>query len=107
MDYIKHIKISNTAKKILADMGGNAEDICTGDCTTFAKRLIDEIGEGEIVNGLNVDMEDEISNYAQCEPENRIKTPHCWVKIDGILYDAYDPQGVKYENDLEFYQIWA
>ncbi len=100
-------QIRQIAEKILADMGGNAEEICTGDCTTFAKRLIDEIGCGEIVNGLSNEMQDEIEGYPTCAPDYKLRTSHCWVKVDGKCFDAYNPEGVDNEGELDFYSLFS
>lgn len=88
-------------------MGGNPEEICNGECAVFATRLVDRLGEGVIVNGLSNEMADEIDGYESRKPVRRIRTSHCWVDVDGILFDAYNPEGVENEEDLEFYQIWG
>ena len=103
--------VSDIANKILAEMGGNAEEICTGNCTQFAMRLIDQVGRGQIVSNLSDEMMDEIDGYEIIEPEayiqrpsarNMFSTSHCWVKIDGRFYDAFDTYGVDDENYLTF-----
>jgi hypothetical protein len=96
-------KPSTIAKKILEDMGGNAIEICNGDCTTFAKMIVDACG-GVIVNHLASEMQGEIDGYPQAESEEYFfGTPdqysHCWVKIDGLCYDAFNPEGAE-EDEL-------
>jgi hypothetical protein len=99
------MKVRDIAERILADMGGDAAEICTGECTTFAKRLVDVCG-GEIVADLNADMMGDLDGYAVIEPEYSRKkiAPHCWVKIDGLLYDAFNPEGVDDESLLDYFE---
>jgi len=106
MKNIRHI-----AETILAEMGGDAEEICTGSCPDFAKQLIDRAGRGQIVSNLSDDMADELDGYEVIKPEAYIPKPsarnyfassHCWVKIDGKFYDAYNPEGVSDESELQF-----
>jgi len=106
MKNIRHI-----AETILAEMGGNAEEICSGSCPEFAKELINRVGRGQIVSNLSEDMEDELSGYEVIAPESYIPKPssrnywatsHCWVKIDNKFYDAFNPEGVEDESELEF-----
>ena len=106
------MKVSEIAKRILKEMGGDAEKICTGYCPDFAKELIDTVGRGQIVSNLSDEMKDEIEGYETIEPEIRLPDPnnwrlgasHCWVKIDEKFYDAFNPEGVDQELDLEFIQ---
>ena len=105
-------EVAKTAKQILEEMVGDAEEICTGSCPDFAKSLVDKCG-GQIVSNLSEDMESEIGGYDTIEPEAYIPKPsrrnmwgtsHCWVKIDGRFYDAFNPEGVEYESELQFIQ---
>lgn len=104
------MKTSDVAKRILEEMGGDPYEICSGSCTEFAKRLVDEVG-GEIVNNLSEDMKDDLDGYETIEPEQYIQKPsrrnmwatsHCWIKVGGKFYDAFNPEGVEYESDLQF-----
>ena len=106
------MKITEEAKRILEEMGGCAEEICTGECPEFAKRLVAACG-GQIVSNLSEDMEGELEGYETIDPEAYIPKPsrwnmwatsHCWVKIDGRYYDAYNPEGVEEESELQFIQ---
>lgn len=103
--------VSEIANSILEEMGGDANDICQGECTIFAMKLIDAVGNGQIVSNLSESMLEEISGYDVIEPECHIQKPtsrnnyatsHCWVKIDGKFYDAFNTSGVEDENYLEF-----
>ena len=104
------INISEITNGIIAFMGGDAEEICSGSCPKFAKLLVDMCG-GQIVSNLADNMRDEIEGYKVIEPEIYFGNPnnpfsstsHCWVKIDGRYYDAFNPDGVQYENELTFY----
>jgi hypothetical protein len=100
-------EIRKAAEAIIEEMGGNPEDICTGECVTFAKRLIDAIGCGEIVNGLSNEMQDELEDYPICAPDYKLRTSHCWVKVDRKCFDAFNPEGVDNESELEFYSMYA
>lgn len=104
-------EVREIAEKLLAEMGGNAEEICSGDCPIFAMRLIDRVGYGQVVSNLANAMKDDISGYDTIAPETRFPNPdrqpyasHCWVKIDGRFYDAFNPEGVREEYEMEFYQ---
>jgi len=108
------MRVKDIANEIFLDMGGDAEVICSGDCTTFAKRLIDKVGRGVIVSNLADNMLSELDGYQVEKPEIRLGNPnqrpecsHCWVKIDGMLYDAYDWQGVEDETYLKYYDTMA
>ena len=107
-------QIQSAAEEIFHAMGGDAEEICSGECTTFAKRLIDTVGRGVIVSNLSNAMQSELDGYNVESPERRLGDPnrrpecsHCWAKIDGILYDAYDWPGVEDETDLVYYDTMA
>lgn len=93
------------AHEVLETMGGNAQDICSGDCGEFATRMIDLLGRGQIVACNMVAYEDDFSGYDVIAPEMRVTKntpPHCWVKVDGKYYDAFDPQGVEEECNMEW-----
>lgn len=103
--------VSDITTQILQEMGGDAQEICSGNCTQFAMKVIDRIGRGQIVSNLTSEMLDEISGYEVIAPETHIQRPtarnmfstsHCWVKIDGRFYDAFDPYGVDDEAYLQF-----
>lgn len=103
--------VSDYAIEIIAQMGGNAEEICSGQCPEFAKALVDKVGRGQIVSNLSSNMVDELDGYEVIDPETHIQQPsarnmfstsHCWVKIDGRFYDAFDPYGVDDEAYLQF-----
>ena len=106
--------IRKEAEKILAHMGGNAMNICNGgcrdndgnmvDCTDFAKRLINAVGRGIIVDGLAKEMKTNLKGYkTQPAKYNPNKLSHCYAFIDGLYYDAFNPEGVKEETDLEYH----
>lgn len=110
-------EIQQIAQSLVNEMGGDPETICSGNCTIFAMRLIDKIGRGQIVSNLTAEMEEDFNGYNETyeiiQPEAHIRKPsarnyfstsHCWVKIDGRFYDAFNPEGVKDENDLDFIQ---
>ena len=105
-------EIREIAETLLAEMGGDAEAICSGDCPLFAMRLIDRVGAGQIVSNLASAMKDDIeAGYEVIAPETRFPNPdrvpaasHCWVKIDGRFYDAFNPEGVSVEHEMEFYE---
>ena len=104
-------EIEKIANEIINFMGGDPEEICSGSCPKFAKLLVDAVGEGEIVSNLANNMVDELDGYQVIEPEIYFGNPnnpfsstsHCWVKIDARFYDAFNPEGVDYENELTFY----
>jgi len=104
--------IRKIAEKIVEQMGGDPEQICQGDCPEFAKRLVDQVG-GQIVSNLSSDMEDDLNGYDVIAPEyqiskpsarNHFSTSHCWVKVGGRFYDAFNPEGVDEEYELHFIQ---
>ena len=104
-------QISEIAEQIKNAMGGDAENICNGDCPIFAMRLVDAVGKGVIVNNLtnidDINPEYEVTTtdvLPKPSRGNRYETSHCWVEIDGIYYDAFDTYGVSKERDLQFVQ---
>lgn len=98
---IKHI-----ALKVLESMGGDPLQICNGYCTDYAKLLVDLVGYGTIIDNLSEEMRDELAGYETAQPEElRTKISHCWVKIDNRFYDAFNPEGVEYETDLDFVEV--
>jgi hypothetical protein len=110
-----HYQISEIANEIAVQMGG-AEKICSGECTTFAMRLIDRVGEGQVVSNLTSDMLGEfegydetyeiispVANFTAPTQKNNFSTSHCWVKIDGRFYDAHNTEGVTEEEYLQFF----
>lgn len=112
-----HSQISEIAQNLVIEMGGSPESICTGECTNFAMKLIDRVGGGQVVSNLTEDMEADFNGYAESyeiiKPQFHIQKPsaanyystsHCWVKIDGLFYDAFNTEGVKDENYLQFFQ---
>lgn len=94
------------ANEILTQMGGIAVDICTGDCTTFAKRMVNALkNEGidaVIVDALSDEMKSELDGYNTIEPEYTDGISHCYVKVDGYFYDAFNPEGVEKETKLDY-----
>jgi len=111
MKALSNYDVREIAESIISEMGGDAENICSGDCPIFAMRLIDRVGYGQIVSNLASAMSGDIeSKYQVIQPEERFPSPnrvpaasHCWVKIDGRFYDAFNPEGVAQENEMEFY----
>jgi hypothetical protein len=104
-------EIRTIAEEIIEEMGGDPAEICTGDCPDFAKKLLTKVGYGQVVSNLERAMQDELSGCDVIAPEERWPNPnkngdcsHCWVKIDGIFYDAFNPEGVTDEYLLDFYK---
>lgn len=104
-------EVRQIAESIIIKMGGDPNEICTGDCPEFAKSLVDLVGYGEIVSNLANAMKDDLAGYRVISPDEHWPNPdrrpsmsHCWVKIDGFYYDAFNPEGVDNEHLLDFYQ---
>ena len=106
--------VRSIAESILAEMGNDPMAICNGgcrdnngnmvDCTDFAKRLISQVGSGVIVDALSTEMKREIKGFkTQPAKYNPNKLSHCYVLIDGAFYDAFNPEGVSEESELEFH----
>ena len=95
------------AEEILEEMGGDAEAICTGDCTTFAKKMIHRLHkegiEAVIIDNLSYEMKDELNGYP-VEQGDDDRVSHCYVSIlDGWMYfDAFDTDGLYNESDLQY-----
>jgi len=95
------------ANEILNKMGGDPEVICTGDCTTFAKRMIDRLNEegidAVIIDNLSDEMKDELNGYP-VEQGDDSRVSHCYVSIlDGwMFFDAFDTDGLYNEDDLQY-----
>ena len=102
--------VEKEATEILEDMGGNAEDICSGDCTTFAMRLVDNLKnlniEAVIVNNLNNEMTDELNGYKTINAEYENGISHCYVKACGYFFDAFDTDGCEKEQELGYHAIY-
>jgi len=105
-------KVREIAESIIEEMGGDAGEICSGNCPVFAKALVTRCG-GQIVSNLSEDMIFELDGYDTIEPDEDTRLPkpsrsnmwatsHCWVKIDGRFYDAFNPEGVNCETELKF-----
>lgn len=106
--------VRSIAENIVAEMGNDPMAICNGgcqdkdgshvDCTDFAKRLIDAVGSGVIVDALSIEMKRNLVGY-QTQPVkyNPNKLSHCYAFIDGMFYDAFNPEGVNEESELEFH----
>jgi hypothetical protein len=86
---------------IISEMQKDPELINQGDCPEFAKKLVNRFG-GVIVDGLD-DLSDELICYSTESPVYHHEVPHCWVKIDNILFDAEAPRGVVDERELPIF----
>jgi hypothetical protein len=101
------LRAAEIAAEILELMGGNPEDICTGDCTTFAKRMIDKLTadgiEAVIIDNLSDEMKSELNGYS-VEQGNNNSVSHCYISIlDGwMFFDAFDIEGKYNESDLQY-----
>lgn len=107
-------EVTAAANNILKAMGGNAQEICCGNCPDFAKSLVDLCG-GQIVSNLSDDMLSELDGYDVIKPEAALPKPtarnnwessHCWVKTGNRFYDAHNPEGVDTEEDLAFFEYF-
>lgn len=103
-------EIRKAAVSILESMGGDPYEVCQGSCPEFAKALVSKCG-GQIVSNLSEDMTSSLDGYEVVEPEAHIQKPsrrnmwatsHCWVKIEGRYYDAFNTEGVDDESELQF-----
>jgi len=103
MNTINKYNIATFAERLLSEMGGDALEICTGDCATFAKKTQDQFG-GVIKYTPSFELLDEINGRAQEESTEFLRRDpsHCWVEIDGVFFDAFDTDGVEDENYLQF-----
>jgi hypothetical protein len=104
LSIMKKEEIRKIALQIKKGMGGNAKVICSGDCTTFAKKLVKKVG-GVIIATEKFDMYDEILGFkveksAYKGKENNY--PHVFVKIDGRFYDAFNCAGKSSESQMKF-----
>ncbi len=104
MDWNKIEKISN---ETLKEMGGSALEICTGDCTTFAKKMIDTlISEGikaVIIDNLHGEaMKEELGGYPVEQPDYDSDISHCYVKIESWYFDAFDVDGCDDETKMQY-----
>ncbi len=100
-------RAAEIAAEILEDMGGDPEQICTGDCTTFAKRMIDALSaegiDAVIIDNLSEEMKDELDGYpVEQGDDNRVS--HCYVSVDEgwSFHDAFDTDGVYNDADLQY-----
>lgn len=88
-------------------------DICSGDCTTFAKQIINEIEIEEgykivIVDNLSDEMKSELTGYETIPAEYSKGISHCYIAVidedgDKKYFDAFNPDGVWEEEDLSYH----
>lgn len=75
-------EVSGAVHDLLKTMNGTPEQINAGGCWTFAYKLVNKVGRGELRgNGI-----------------------HGWAEIDGKHYDAEAPEGVDDPRDLAFFK---
>lgn len=110
MTHATWTKIEEIGSKTLETFGGRgADEICTGECAVFAKRMAAALNEAgidfEIKVTPNFQLMDELKGYDVSESDfsdNQIS--HCYIVIDGIGFDAYDPKGIE-EREMTFLSI--
>lgn len=84
-----------------------AIEIACGYCAVFAKRMFDALqAEGfdaEIVVNDVFDLEDELEGYDTIEADYCEKRySHCYIKVDGWFFDAFDVEGVESEEEMAY-----
>ncbi len=99
-------RAAEIAEEILSIMGGDAKEICTGDCTTFAKKMIDRLSEegidAIIIDNLSDEMKSELEGY-DTEQGSDDSISHCYVRVNEWSYhDAFNTEGVLNEDDLSY-----
>ena len=104
--------IEETLIQITNQMGGDADQINNGDCAVWVKKAFNALNENrnelgieelEIVNNLSYEMQDELEGYETIEAEYSEKISHCYIKIDGWFFDAYDMDGVESEEEMKYH----
>jgi hypothetical protein len=76
------------------------QKINQGNCDSFAQDLLDIFPDGDTMWGENA-----LQRFKTKIARNATKQYyHCFFFLNGLYYDAECPQGVKYPDDLPFYQ---
>lgn len=101
-------KIEEIAKEVLNSFNGyTAHQINNGDCATFAKRMHDKLQEkgieSEIIITSKFTLEDELDGYETIESDYDEGLSHCYLKIDGWFFDAYDMEGSETEEEMQYH----
>jgi predicted GNAT family N-acyltransferase len=86
-------QVTSAVLKLVAEMGEDPIIINSGDCDTFAERLVGVLGYGVAEEIMDDDDDGRIPN-------------HAWVDIDGRYYDAEVPSGVDDWRDLPVFTRW-
>jgi hypothetical protein len=99
--------IEETLTKITDQMGGDADKINNGDCAVWAKKsynaLLASGIEAQIVSNLSDEMQDELEGYETIEAEYYEEISHCYIKIDGWFFDAFDIEGCEKEQEMQYH----
>jgi hypothetical protein len=100
-------QIEETLRRIVEEMGGNADQINNGDCVVFAKKAYNQLTklgiDVEIVNNLSDEMQDELDGYSAIPAKYSEGISHCYLLIDGWYFDAFDVDGAETEQDLQYH----
>lgn len=105
-------QIEEILTDITKKLGGDADVINNGECTTWAKMAFDTltaqmdalgIDELEIVNNLSSEMHSELDGYDTIRADYSEKISHCYLKIDNWFFDAYDLTGCESEEEMMYH----
>ena len=104
-------EIERITKKITDNMVaqlGNVHEIANGYCAVWAKKVFNalkEVGiDSEIVVNDVFDLEDELEGFDTIEAEYcEGEYSHCYIKVDGWFFDAFDVDGVESEGGMSYF----
>ena len=105
MTYEKSNKIQEIGQNVFESFGRSAEEICTGDCTSFLKKMAKLLDEAKIDYEVKATRDfalaDELDGFDIIKSELSPQYSHCYLVIEGFGYDAFNPEGIE-EREMEF-----
>ena len=100
-------RIEEIAKETRDSFNMPTIEIACGYCAMFSKRMFDALEsegiEAEIVVNSVFDLEDELDGYETIQAIHCEGTySHCYVKVDGWFFDAFNTEGVNSEEEMDY-----
>jgi hypothetical protein len=88
-------------------MGGNPNKINNGDCAVWANKaynvFLDRGIDAQIVSNLSDEMQDDLEGYETIKAGYSEGISHCYIKVDGWFFDAFDIEGCEKEEEMQYH----